>query len=326
MRRERASARTVAYAPGAIRWGRGVEQIAAFVTPLDPAVDALAREATRVAGLHSREAYGNRNLAFVAALVDALEQLGVVYVPDPNNPFDAISRSAEAVDSIRYPFQTLETRTGDCDDTTVLLAALCANVGIATQVVDAPGHVFLLIDTGLHERRRMALRVDEGLSVVADEEVWIPIETTRVGQGFTEAWRRGAEAWAGWNARGQLSLVDVSASQARYEPVVPPGERRTLVLDDGRLDSLLARDAASLTEWREAWALERFGDPQRKAASAGALEEVARVTWEGGDFAGARALLEQALAVITAIGRGHLRDFFYLDLQGEGGRANISTG
>ena len=235
MRREKGSARCVAYAPGAIRWGLGVAQAAAWVTPQDPAVTALAREAARVVALQGLDPLGNRNLGFAAAITDALAQLELAYVPDPTNPYSRIGESEEAVDTIFYPYETLARHTGDCDDTTVLMASLLASVGVSTRFADAPGHIFLLIDTGLHERNRPALAVDDGMTVIADEEVWIPFETTAISRGFTEAWRIGSETYRSWSARGEIGQVDVTQAQARYAPALPPGERPPVHVDPERL-------------------------------------------------------------------------------------------
>jgi hypothetical protein len=68
VRREKSAARTLAYGPGAIDWGGGMAQAAAFVTPRDPAVDALARQAGRLALGLENNPFGNRNVAFAAAI------------------------------------------------------------------------------------------------------------------------------------------------------------------------------------------------------------------------------------------------------------------
>jgi hypothetical protein len=217
-RTEKSTGRCVTYGPGAIDWGAGVSQAAAFVTTRDPVVDALARDASRTAALMGGVSASSRNIAFTAAIFDALSVLGMAYVPDPNNPYATISGTAQAVDTVSYPRETLARRTGDCDDTSVLLAALLGNVGIATQLVDVPGHLFLLVDTGIHARNQLALGLDESRYVVVGEEVWIPLETTALGKGFAEGWRVGAESYAAWSARGRLALVDVAEASSRYEP------------------------------------------------------------------------------------------------------------
>src|SRR5205085_6747105 len=222
VRREKGTARTFAYGPGAINWGEGMAQAAAFVTPRDPAVDALARQAGRLALGLENNPFGNRNVAFAAAITDALAELGVAYVPDPTNPFLSTSAPPHAVDTIHYPFQTLDRLSGDCDDTTVLTASLLGNLGVNTRFVDVPGHIFLLVDTGLHERNRSALGVDSTLMVIADQQVWIPLETTSLAKGFAQAWRDGADEIAGASLSDTVRTYDVTDAQSRYEPATPP--------------------------------------------------------------------------------------------------------
>jgi hypothetical protein len=295
-RREKGSARTVAYAPGAIDWSAGMAQAAAFVTPRDPEVESVARDAGRLVASEEHSSFGSRNVGFAAAITDALAEMGVTYVPDPTNPFSTVSETPKAVDTISYPFQTLERRSGDCDDTTVLTASLLGNLGVACRFVDAPGHIFLIYDTGLHVRNRAALGVDSSMTVVIDDQVWAPLETTALSKGFVEAWRTGADEIASWSARGQIGYVDVSESQARFEPVVPPGERRTPAFATAGLTSRLAADGRTLKGMRDEWFATHFGAAGGELeASAGALTEIARVDYLGGDLDGARAQLVAAL-------------------------------
>lgn len=296
VRREKATARTIAYAPGAIDWSLGMDQAAAWVTPRDPAVDELARQVGRLALQRGERVFGSRNVTFCAAMIDALRELGCAYVPDPTNPFSAVSGTPHAVDTIHYPYQTLDRLSGDCDDTSVLMASLLGNVGVATQFVDAPGHILLIADSGLHESHREALGVDSTMVVVRDGRVWVPIETTQLSQGFAAAWRAGAEVVASAAQRGALGFVDVTRSQERYEPALPPGERRIRLVDESRFLALLDADATEVTRARDAFFRERYGASGADLeASASALELVARITFEGGDLVGARTQLEQAL-------------------------------
>lgn len=296
VREDKAKDRLIAYAPGAIRWGAGIEQAAAFVTTHDPAVDALARAASRVVLGLDGEPFGNRNLGFAAAMTDALAALGVAYVPDPDNPFSAISEAEQAVDTVHYPYQTLATRTGDCDDTTVLMAALLQNVGVPTQLVDVPGHITLVVGTGVHERNRLALGVDDELLVIDRDEVWVPIETTALARGFAAAWQTGAESFAGWRARGAVRLVPVAEAQSRYEPVLPPGPRETPRLDEAALRARLEADAARIAEWRREFRGARFGDVEESGASEAGEVQVAEVLLAAGSLEEAERRLMAAAA------------------------------
>jgi tetratricopeptide (TPR) repeat protein len=294
-RTEKASGRCVAYGPGAIDWSRGVPQAAAFVTTRDPAVESLAREAVRAVD-PARATSGNRNLDFSAAIFDATAAVGVTYVPDPNNPYATISGKPKAVDTILYPRDTLTKRTGDCDDTTVLLAALLGNVGIRTKFVDVPGHIFLLVSTDLHERNRFALGLDESRYVIADEEVWIPLETTALSKGFYEAWRIGAESYASWASRGRVELVDVDAALARYEPGMPSATAAAPTFDPKVLQASLTKDLADISVARQAYLTSRYGNERGGLQeSPQAMNEIAFVYFSAGRLDEARAELDSAL-------------------------------
>jgi transglutaminase-like putative cysteine protease len=296
-RTEKKSTQCVVYRAGAIDWGRGVEQAAAFVTPQDPAVDALAREAARLASLTGEAVFANRDLRFTAAMFDALAALGVAYVPDPHNPYSAMSETENAVDTIHYPQETLKKLTGDCDDTTILMAALLANVGVPTKMVDVPGHLFLLADTGLHERNRLALGLDPSLYVIDADGVWIPLETTAIDKGFAEAWRIGADEYHSWEGRGQISLVDVAQAQRRYPPTEAAGAFALSTLpDDAAFQALLVADAGTITSWKDEYMTERYaGISTAEPAGPGALNEIARVYFLGGQVEQARAKLDEML-------------------------------
>ena len=296
-RHEKGLGRSVAYEPGAIDWGLGMAQAAAFVTPRDPAVDELARQAGRLALELPGNPFGNRNVAFAAAMTDALRQLGVAYVPDPTTPFATVSATPHAVDTIHYPYQTIDRLSGDCDDTSVLTASLLGNVGVNTCFVDVPGHIFVIVDTGLPESDRSALGADSTMTVIHGGKVWIPLETTSLARGFTQAWRDGADEISTAAAQGPIGYYDVTDSQQRYEPAMPPGDRRIRMVDEARFDSLLSSEAKAVAAMRDEYFAAHFGAGTRELeASAEALAEVARVDFEGGDYPGARTQLEQALA------------------------------
>jgi hypothetical protein len=297
-RTERATGRLVTYGPGAIDWARGTEQAAAFVTAQDPAVGELARAVAADVARRGAGPFVVRNVATGAALFEALGALGVAYVPDPNNPYARMSSTPHAVDTVRYPRETLRSLAGDCDDTTVLCAALLGSVGIATQFVEVPEHLFLLADTGVPAQHRAALGVEDELLVVRDERVWLPLETTAIARGFPAGWREGAERYRQDAARGRLETVNVLAAQAIYPPADPPALESSVALRvPPDLEARLERAGAAVAEWRQAYLQERYGDIERGLASSpAALEQVAHVHYLAGDLAGARSRLQELLA------------------------------
>lgn len=285
------------YGPGGINWSRGMDQAASFVTPRDPLVADLSRHALQAVSHREGSAPGLRSLSHVAAIFDALQVLGVTYVPDPLNPFASVSEKSGTVDTVHYPRETLSRKSGDCDDTSVLLASLLANVGIRTKLVDVPGHVFLLVDTGLSERYRMALGVAEDKYVVADEKVWIPLETTAIVEGFAEAWNKGALAYQSQSVRGELTLIDLAEAQTRFPSADPPIIRETPIAVDTSLVSPKVRaDEARIAEWRAEFLKSHYDKLPRDAApTVSALNELARLYHLGGDEETAEARLRQIL-------------------------------
>ena len=295
-RTERRRSLVTAYGPGAIDWGLGLDQAAAYVTLNDPVVFDLAREAIRAVPPDASSSFGARGLARVAAVFDALQVLHVVYVPDPNSPYSRVRHEAGTVDLVQYPRQTLARRTGDCDDTSTLVAALLGSVGIDTRLVDAPGHLFLLVDTGVHERNRMALSLDERMTAVVDEEVWIPLETTAIDRGFAEAWRQGAELYSSLAARGEASTVDVAEAQARFEPAELSGEASAPALDGAALATRFASDAGTLRGWQAEYASNHYPGAGGRRATSPALLELGHVYFLAGRVDSACASLTLALA------------------------------
>jgi tetratricopeptide (TPR) repeat protein len=298
VRTERRRSLVTAYGPGAIDWGLGLDQAAAYVTLDDPVVFDLAREAIRAVPPEAATSFGARGLARVAAVFDALQVLHVVYVPDPNSPYSRVRHEAGTVDLVQYPRQTLARRTGDCDDTSTLVAALLGSVGIDTRLVDAPGHLFLLVDTGVHERNRVALSLDERMTAVVDEAVWIPLETTAIDRGFAEAWRQGAELYSSLAARGEARTVDVAEAQAHYEPAELPGEAPALALDGAALTARFASDAGTLRGWQAEYASDHYPAAGTRPPSSPALLELGHVYFLAGRVDSACASLSLALAAL----------------------------
>src|SRR6185436_11584349 len=130
--------------------------------------------------------------------------------------------------------------------------------------VDVPGHIFLLVDTGLHERNRSALGVDSTLMVIADEQVWIPLETTSLAKGFAVAWRDGADEIAAATASDTVRTFDVTQAQMRYEPATPPGERRVRALDEARFNTRLLAESKTVSAMREEYFATHFGAGTRE--------------------------------------------------------------
>lgn len=260
VRREARRLDAFVYQPGTLDWDGGVAPAGAFVTPQDPVVDRHARELLQRSADGAALGLGPR-LDRAARLFDALSGSGLEYTPDPLNPYGELA-GARVVDTIQYPRQYLLSGSGDCDDSSVLYASLLENVGIPTALVDVPGHIFLLFDSGLRARDRQVLGVDPQLFVVRDDALWVPVETTALGEPFSVAWRRGAELWQSRQAAGQAKVVDTARARADYPAALPAGgydDSRRAVPQPEALASLRGRTREDMGQWKAQWLAAREG-------------------------------------------------------------------
>jgi hypothetical protein len=213
------------YGRGSLMWEE-VSRAAAFITTADAAVAGFARS-TLAAFKAEIDARGRplRNILRATVLLEALRQHEVRYQGDANSPYARASADRAVVDHIQYPAELLQSRAGDCDDLTVLYCSLLENVGVSTALVDYPGHIFLLLDTGVSRADAYKLSLDPSLYVERGKGLWIPVEITLLDQGFEKAWRAGLEEISKLSAQDRRRLVvDTARAWEEYPPAAPAFE------------------------------------------------------------------------------------------------------
>lgn len=182
-------------------WDGDTRNLHFFLTPEDPLVIDNARRLliTAAAG-ESLHTGTDRQFVTLAGFITALGK-GMSYVSDPT--------SAIATDRVQYPSEMFASRAGDCEDLVVYTASHLMSVGFSCAVVDItpvdsirngggpePGHVFLLVDTGIGTDRASDVGLTDNQwvarrSVTGAVTMWIPLETTVLEKGFDAAFRMG---------------------------------------------------------------------------------------------------------------------------------------
>ena len=199
----------------AVRWDDD-RKAAAFVTAKDPTILKLSRNAVAASGSGGAvfsEAFRKGMIAFAA-----LSEYGIRYVVDPASSYEELSEASGRVDYVQFPAQTLDYRTGDCDDMTVLYCSFLEALGIETAFITTPGHIFaaFALDISQLEAQRVFASTDN--LIVRDGRVWLPVETTALASGFLSAWADGARQWKEAAAQGNEGLFPVRAAWGVYEP------------------------------------------------------------------------------------------------------------
>jgi hypothetical protein len=147
----------------------------AWVTPHADVVQQRIRRAVELAPERRMLGYqGDPELVTgqVAALYESLREAEIVYV---NSVIDYGAAAGMTTQRTRLPRETLELRSANCIDGTVLLASLLEGVSLNPAIVLVPGHAFV------------------GWETWFGSDEWRFLETTMIGTADFEAARESAE-------------------------------------------------------------------------------------------------------------------------------------
>lgn len=228
------------YNRNAITWSTP-SMTAAFVTPKDEPVKDFARGLVQM--YPESGVLINKQMVTAMLVFDALGAYGLVYSPDPNNPYEKVSQDAGAVDSLQYPRETLKIKTGDCDDLSTLISSLLENLGIETAFIGTPGHLHLMFRLDIDPKKIMEISLNPEQYINMDNQIWIPLEATAVGSSFTEAWYKGSEIYYRWKKEKKTEITKVHDAWVAYQPAtLPPAVWSPVVPTKDKIDVVMARE------------------------------------------------------------------------------------
>ena len=239
----------------AITW-KDKRRLAAFVAPNNEEIINYVKKLDVLFG--SKPTYGvNENILKAAQIYSALTQSNFAYSPDPENSFALVTTNTDILDFLQYPTETLQRKSGDCDDLVTVMCSLLENSGISTAYIDVPGHVFMAFDTGIDPTRLDASGLTEEDVIIKYEKTWVPIETTLLGsEDFTTSWKSAVERYRKEQEEGNFpELVTLSDAREIYapssftpEPFEPGGTDSLAVMKayDGQLQKIYKKTTAEI--------------------------------------------------------------------------------
>jgi len=191
---------------------------AAFVSIKDPAVQKFAKNVTSYIKDKASKAI-NKNFLTALAFFETMRLYGMSYAVDPTTPFTEFSRRKNAVDFLQFPNQSLEYKAGDCDDLSILYAALLESVGVKTAFITTPGHIYVAVNLDMTPYEAGKQFANSGDFIFKDNQTWLPVEITLLSRGFLEAWQEGSKLWKEENGRGRARMIPLEEAWKTYEPV-----------------------------------------------------------------------------------------------------------
>ena len=202
---------------------------ASFVTAKDTQVMQFAKNIVGIVNCHPNKSVNN-NFLIGMGIYTALGEYGLSYVIDPTTPYTEKSEDQTTVDFLQFPNQTLSFKAGDCDDMSILYAALLESVGVETAFITVPGHIYMAFSVGLEpEMARRTFYQNENL-IFKHDKAWIPVEITLVGESFLKAWSEGAKQWRKYGGTGDAGFYPVHEAWSLYEPVGYPQGQASITL------------------------------------------------------------------------------------------------
>lgn len=150
---------------------------------------------------------------------EALGEYGISYLADPANPYSSIkSTEALVLDTVQFPRNTLQLKSGDCDDLTALFASIFEASGLHVALLDFPGHIALMFDTGATDANEVGL--PEDYLIKYNNTWWVGVETTMVGKSFQDSILHVADLYR--KTGKDVKVIDVRTAWNEFEPVTLP--------------------------------------------------------------------------------------------------------
>lgn len=188
------------------------EMIASFITPEDDVIKKISRLA--ISSINFSYDSILPVIVNAAAVYECIRNTGIVYIKDVINH--------KNLDNIQFPFQTMSLGSGDCDDTSVLLASLLESIGIETSMLVSEDHILIMFNTGVFAKNAMSITYDSTQYVIHNNTLWIPIETTRFNSNsFLDAWKAGIDQYNLFKKYSFVSIIDIRKSWNQYPPANP---------------------------------------------------------------------------------------------------------
>lgn len=232
------------YRRTALSWDN-TAKLAAFIMPNEGIVTSFSHRVLD----SERDIEGiPEKITEAARICDALGTYGIRYVEDPDSPFSMISGKKQHVDTVRYPRTTLSIRSGDCDDSTALLASLLESAGISTAIMTSPGHVFLAFNTEEPAGSRWMFESESLRILEQDGTIWIPLESTVLQKGFFDVWA-DASSIIIRNRESDIGFVPVHSQRESFPPL-PLGESNIIIVEPAaeQVDPLFGDSIKKLTD------------------------------------------------------------------------------
>lgn len=197
---------------------------AAFISPNDPAVLEYSKFLAGIVRERVRPDI-NDTLQYGMGLFEGFRLSEIAFTPDPSTPYDQTRTNSGLVDYIQYPHQTIAYKGGDRDDIGLLYTAALESIGIRTAFIPLPSEFLVAIDLGIDEKTAKSQFYFDNELIYRQDTTWIPLQVSRIKEGFMSAWVEGHKIWKEAVEGGDdVPFIPVAEAWKEYPSVGVAGE------------------------------------------------------------------------------------------------------
>lgn len=197
--------------------------ISAFISGETPEVQQVAKTISGI-GRNSLIPGMNSNIQFAAAIIEGLRLSDIKCEADKITPYKTAHLS-DSPDSIQFPLQTLEYKSGDADDIGILYASCLESSGIPTGFLITDDDFIVLV--GMNVSGKTAINhfaSTDGL-IIDENNVYFGVSMANFNKGFIAARKAAARTIAAIkkDESKELDYIGTKTGWETYKPAVFSG-------------------------------------------------------------------------------------------------------
>lgn len=189
--------------------------IVSLISPNDSSVLELSKSVIGIARDNTHTGI-SQNLEFSMALFESLNSCGIIYEKDSQTPYAENHFDFETIDSVQFPFQTINYKSGDSDDLAVLFSAMLNSVGIKSALIFMENDVIVGVDLKLSGKSASKQFSSLERLISIENKIFLPLSMNALSQGYYEAWNM---ALAELDGAENYDIVIPDTAWVMYQPL-----------------------------------------------------------------------------------------------------------
>jgi hypothetical protein len=206
-----------------------IRSVSAFITSDDPSVRRSADYVQRLVEDAAHKPL-DANIQKTIALHALLSFLEIRCAPGPDPGLRTSSPASRSIGRLQLPGETLMRGQGNRQDLAVLFCALLEASGVETALIAAADSFYPAFAIQEPPASVIASARYPDRFLYQKGKAWIPLDPTRLGDDFLDAWESGMTLWREYRRSDGYAFIPTHDAWLAYEPpeITIPSDRIAL--------------------------------------------------------------------------------------------------